>query len=448
MYYGPTAACIITSPNADRWWALHASATPAPGSKIFKVYPFLTGVTVTIDRQLTSVLQVTIDAPFEEGIAMLSEDAGGASPFNTNNLIKVRIGYSDMNLWTPWYYGQLANGGDGLTIGPEGVSGTVSAKMNNWQMSYISLNTPQVNNAREFLQVIADGMGMTLEVGPQALVILSRETDIGKGLTWLSFTKTNMEVLQSLCAKRGLVCTSVFKDDGAPDVLKVYAAAEIANGAAMAGKKRNMYVMRGQFSPQTQQYPILSWGPDESLANWFGSTARGSNAGLSMAGINKFTGNPVALDVMPYDEPVPLAGGKVTAKGAAQDRSSGEKKLDVKASAQMKPDLATAPVNEASDAQATEDLKQQGTSKMTDGNQAAQATLRTIGVPDQDVLELIEVRGLCPRFDGPYEVWTVTHTFTPGSYEMEMKVQRTGTLASDEPVQQGTVGGTVPPNPY
>ena len=458
MYYGPSAACIIMSPNMDKKWALHAAQAVAP-SNVEKVYPFLTGVTVTIDAKLVSAIQVTIDAPFEEGIAMLSEDAGGASPFNTNNLIKVRMGYSDMNLWTPWWYGQLNAGGDGLTIGPEGVSGTVSAQMRNWQSGYVAENAGAVAaTTKEFLQRIADGMGMKLEVGPVALQTLDKVDSVRNGQPWASYAKTNMEVLQSICTSRGMYCTPVYADDGAPDRLRIYSNSEVSNGDAMAGKKRNMYVMRGQFSPQTQQYPILSWGPEEGMASWFGTTARGSNAGIGMRGVNKYTGSIAQIDVNPYDSEEPIAVGKATAKGKAQDRSHGQKKLDVATSDLVKfigpgggmltPEVYSVPMAAPDDAQAAEDGKQQGVAKMTDGMQAQQATLKSLGVPDQDVLELIEVRGLSPRYDGPYKVMGATHTFAPGSYDMDLKVIRTGTLGSDEPVQKGTVGGQVPPNPY
>lgn len=455
-YYGPTAACIIVSPNMDRQWAFHSAATPLPESKTYRVYPFLTGVTVTIDAQLVSAIQVTIDAPFDEGIIMLSEDDGGVSPFNTNNLIKVKIGYGDMNLWTPWYYGQLKEGGDGLSIGPEGVNGTVSAHMNNWQGSYVAENAgATADTAKAFVQKIADGMGMTLEIGSMALEVLARVDAVRNGQPWGSFAKTNMEVLQSVCASRGLLCTPTFQEDGKPDVLRIYSNAEVSNGGAMAGKKRNTYIMRGQFSPQTQQYPILSWGPDPSLASWLGSTARGSNSGIGMRSINKFTGNIVQLDVNPYDSEEPLGVGKATQKAKAQDRSYKGKKLDVATSDLVKfigpggglltPEIYSVPVATPDDGQAADDMKQQGVAKMTDGAQAQMATLKTLGVPDQAAFDVINVRGLSPRYDGPYKIMGLTHTFAPGSYEMDLKVMRTGTLGSDEPEQKGTVGGQVPP---
>jgi hypothetical protein len=439
----------------DRQWAFHAAATPVPSQNTYKVYPFLTGVTVTLDAMLVSAIQVSIDSPFEEGIVMLSEDDGGASPFNTGNLIKVKIGYGEMNLWTPWYYGMLSEGGDGLSIGPEGVSGTVSAHMNNWQSGYVAENAGATSDtAKAFLQKIADGMGMTMEIGPMALTVLAQVDAVRNNQPWASFAKTNMEVLQSVCASRGLICTPTFQDDGKPDVLKIFSNAEVSRGDAMAGKKRNMYVMRGAFSPQSQQYPILSWGPDPSLASWLGSTVRSSNAGIGMRGLNKMTGSVVQLDVNPYDSEEPIVG-KATRKAKAQDRSYKGKKLDSAVSNLVKfigpggglltPEIYSVPVSVVDDGQAAADMKQQGVSKMTSGNQAQMATLKSLGVPDQNVLELIEVRGLSPRYDGPYKVMGATHTFAPGSYEMDLKVVRAGTMGSDEPEQKGTVGGQVPP---
>lgn len=442
----------------DMKWALHAAQAVAP-SNVEKVYPFLTGVTVTIDAQLVSALQVTIDAPFEEGIKMLSEDAGGASPFNTNNLIKVRIGYSDMNLWTPWYYGQLNEGGNGLTLGPEGVSGTVSAQMRNWQSGYTPENSASVaNTPYDLLKQVTDSMGMTLEIGPGALEVFKRVAANNPKKVWGSLGKGNMEVVRTICTAWGLLCTPSFKDDGAPDKLRVFSNAEVSNGSVMAGKPRNRYVMRGQFSPQTQLYPILSWGPDASLASWLGSTPHASNAGVGVRGINKMTGNIVQVDVNPYDSEEPLGVGKATAKAKAQDRSYGQKRLDTATSdlakfigpggGMLTPELLALPMEAPDDALAADDAKQQGAAKMADGAQAQQATLKTIGVPDQEVLELIDVYGCSPRFDGPYKVMGVTHTFAPGSYDMDLKVLRTGTFGSDEPVQKGTVGGQIPPNPY
>jgi hypothetical protein len=434
----------------DRQWALHAAATPLPDSKTYKVYPYLTGVTVTINRDLVSALQITVDAPFEEGIKMLSEDAGGSSPFNTNNLIKVRIGYGEMNLWTPWYYGQLNAGGDGLTIGPEGVSGTVSAQMRNWQSGYVLENeSSSAATAKELLQQIADSIGMTLKIEPMALAILDDAATLMKGQTIEAlFGKTTLEGLQAICRANGLYCTASYKYDGAPDTLRIASNVDVSKGGTMAGKPRNKYVMRGLFQPNDHQYPILSWGPDPGMASWFGTTARGGNAGVGVRSVNKYTGNPVELDANPYDNPSPLAVGKTPHKNKAQNRSHKGKKLDVETKpGQATPELYSVPTSAKDDGQAKEDMKQQGTAKQTAGMQAQQATLKSLGVPDQDVLELIDVYGLSPRYDGPYEVMEVTHTFAPGSYEMDMKLLRMGTLASDEPEQKGTAGGVVPPSP-
>lgn len=459
MFFAPAGQCVIVSPSRDVQWGLHASARAgeAQDALLSYVYPYLTGITVTINAQLVSAFQVTFDAPYDEGIRMLSEDINGTSPFNVGNLIKARIGYADSNEWTPWYYGMLNQGGDGVTITPEGVSGTISAIMHTWGQDYVPENAAQAaTTPRQLLEKIVTSMGWTLEVGPGAEEVFKRVQATRNDFAWQALTKTNMETIRRICTVWGLQCAPTFQADGKPDKLRVFSTAETDRGDAMAGKPRNTYTMRGKFSPSERMYPILTWGPEAGMAAWLGATVRASNSGVGVRAINKRTGNVVRVECSPRDVMQPLFPSAKNAKGYAEAIVAWEnKRLDLGANpigrfvgpggGLLTPEVYAPPVPPAKDdGTAAADMEAQGVAKMGDGNQAQIATLSTLGVPSQEVFDVVNVRGLSPRYDGPYTVREVTHKWAANSYDMDLKVQRSGAYRPEDPAATATAGGQVP----
>ncbi len=136
--------------------------------------------------------------------------------------------------------------------------------------------------------------------------------------------------------------------------------------------------------------------------------------------------------------------GTSTAKGPSQDTTTAEgAALDKKTvPGQSTPMQDVAPVPDG--AVPAEAARANATSRMTDGAQAQMATLTTLGIPDQFPFDVIDVYGLSPRYDGPYEVIGITHRWSAGSYESELKVQRHGAFQTDEATKAQTAGGQIP----
>lgn len=449
MYYAPSGQCEIVSPNQAKTWRLAAANAVVGASATTGVYPFLTGITVGVEREKITAFQATIDAPYEEGFRMLYEDSGGTSPFNQGNLIRVRVGYADMNLWTPWYQGMLSQGGDGITITPEGVSGTVSAQQQTWCDKYTSLNQQSwAPTPLELLQKLGARMGRVLDITPGAQAVLDAAPSTFGRRAWGAFGSDNTEAFANTCRFLGLTW-GIFEDDamtfgaGMKNTVVIAARAEVARGEVMGGRLRNAYVMRGQFNPQQRQYPILSWGPEEGLASWLGSTVSPSNSGMGYAGVDKRSGKVVS-GVVPPLESADAIYGEATAKGAAQDTAAaGGGHLDTAlVEGQDAPMQHTMPVPDGSVADVA--VRTQAATRMTQGNQAQMATLKSLGVPDQFPFDVIDVYGCTPRYDGPYEVIGITHAWAAASYESDLKVQRHGAFQTDEAQKSQTAGGQMP----
>jgi hypothetical protein len=449
MYFAPGGECEIVSPNSGITWRIAGGAAVKGPSATTKVYPFMTAITVGVEREKITAFQVTIDAPHDEGIRMLYEDSGGGSPFNVKNLIRVRVGYADMNLWTPWYQGMLQQGGDGIEITPEGVGGTLSAQQHTWCDAYTSINQRSwAPTPLELMQKIAESMGRTLDITPGAMQVLLAAPGIYGRRAWGMFAKDNTAAFGAVCRFLGLTW-GIFEDDamtfgsGMKNTIVVAARAEASRGEVMGGRERNAFVMRGQFNPQQRQFPILKFGPDEGMATWLGSTVSPDNSGASFAGVDKRTGKTVTGVVAPLESADAIYGAS-SAKGPAQDTTSADgAKLD-KATVpnESTPVQYVAPVPDGSVPEVS--ARAQAVTNVTQGAQAQMATLTSLGIPDQFPFDVIDVYGLSPRYDGPYEVIGITHRWSAGSYESDLKIQRHGAFQTDEATKAQTSGGQIP----
>ena len=448
MYYHPMGLCEIWSVDKTYKWKFHAPAAFAPPEENVVVYPYLTGITVTQELKSIPAFEITLDAPYEDGIKMLENDSNGSSPFNVQNLVRVAIGYPSMNMWTPWYYGMLASGGQGLQITPEGVNGTVSVQQANWQDEHVAAgNSGWASSAEEMVDKLVSLMGAESVISPAASDAFAAKTAHHPNQPWCTHGKTNMEALTHLCALCGVTMTPHnTNDSGQQAVISFTAEYEISDYGRSEELTENTYIMRGIFNPAENIYPILSWGPEDSVASWLGSKPANTNEGVTSSAINPVTGKIVSVDVGPGEADTPAFGDQ-SEKGPAQDRTTADGKVVDKAvdgSTALTAYLSTPASSDAPDSGCEGDLRSKAKMQMNQGNMVAIGTISTLGVPHQGIKKKINVLGCSARYNGPYITHAVTHRWSPGTYDSDLKVLRQGTFGTDESTKASMIVEQLP----
>jgi hypothetical protein len=428
--------CQIVSTLQQRVWKLHAPALFAAPEANVTVYPYLTGINVTVEQEAITSFQVTFDAPYEEGIKMLYEDSNGLSAFNASNVIMVCMGYPSDNLWTPWYYGILNKGGEGIEITSEGVKGTISAQQCPWQDYYVMLgNRTWKTSMEEMVRELVSFLQGNVVISEQARKRMTTYDANRNGEEYSTFNKGAIEALQDMARQADIQLTQHSSThEGEPTTYELTAPYEETTFGRQEEQVRHKYIMRGGFKPQENEYPILSWGPEAGIASWLGSRPESTNAGLFAAAINPKTGKMVSSTVTPEMLGTPSYG-NYPEKGKPQTKQlESGKVLDTTTDGTTAvPAFMSAPGrSNADDGAVQNDLKAKATARMTQGNLTQISTITTLGVPTQGLWKKISVLGCSPRYDGPYMVQGVTHRWGPGLFESELKVIRWGTFETDE----------------
>lgn len=411
-------------------------------------YPFMSSITVAVEKELITTFQIGFEAPYEEGIALMNESPG---PFDVGNMVKARIGYSDMNLFTPWYKGMLQQGGEGLTVEPDGLSGSVTAQVVTDQAFYHDIGgqapfDPGYKDPKVTLEKVCEQIGMKLVLlsgGTAALtdVLLSWGDGTGHHKPWKPLGKTWMEMLKYICDKAA--CSWWIGDKDGEDVIYVDSKSAISSGKSSKEVNPNPprnFVMRGKFDPAANQWPIISFGPDPSLASWVGDTPSPARHGGSTAFYDEF-GKLNHIEV-PALESVDAVYGKKPAgkpKNKVVDKKQMNKELE-------KGKTETEYLSQPGAPSGADGAKRDVANRGSMGNPAAMANIETLGIPDLFPFELANVYGCSKRFDGPYNIQGYTHTFSASTFNTTVKVLRHGEmfLSPDTP-ESTSKGGTVPP---
>lgn len=376
-------------------------------------FPFLTGVSVTLRFADVPTIEFSIDAPYEEGIRMLN-----STMFHVGNTVEVVVGYVGGPL-SQRFYGILQEGGMGLQINPDGVSGSVKANPLGRQAFYESTfggrPVPATDTIRDAL---VQAGGFKVIFTPDAEARLDQINAQGGRPIWYDGIHTRWSLFQRMIEQTGCAyeLTRDFDDDGKPTVL-VSTREEI-----QAAAPRRRLVMRGAFDLHNGQYPMISYSPQEhiKLFTW----ARDPKAaGVAGSTINE-AGEVVTVFQRPSDSE--MQGGKEenpAPYGDPEAKSSplgdGEVEIDAPASP-FEGKRNSVPMLVEIDGKAHRAaIERMLRSYVDEGreNDAIKASIVTVGIPDLKPGEIVEVDGVGAFFNGKYTVKEVVHTVHPGSYE-------------------------------
>lgn len=214
-------------------------------------FPFLSSVQITRTFQALTRITIGIDAPFDNGIAML--DSG---MFSVNNTVAVRIGWTNGSM-SPLFVGILSQGGIGLDLSPDGLSGSITAQPLGKQQFYAIVH--KGGSALECLRKTASRAGLELVFADQ-----EAQDSIEEFSNVLNGTLGIWETIQYICVLAN--CTfEVIVGDSGKLTIQFQSKPKVSKA-----KPSYRFVMRGSFDADQNQYPVMSYSPQgESPANWF-----------------------------------------------------------------------------------------------------------------------------------------------------------------------------------
>jgi hypothetical protein len=414
---------IIDMDKKDRVWDLTSPYTP-----------WVNSVSIVWNgAMVVNSISIGIDVPYDYAIELLGPD----SPFKQKNVVRARIGYAT-GQWTEWAYGTLSSGGYGLAMSPDGMSGSlnitqIAMKPGGYTLSKDML-IKAANNAEFLVKSIADSLGYEVKISTDASEHLKKWELTGKDKESYKTKedyiggfagKDMLGALKSICQMAG--CTFFYQVEKNKQYINFHTLKDISNGLLMSDiTEMNHYVIRGILDESRNQYPLYSFTPDSGYDaySWtVQDTAAAS--GVEAVGQSKETGEDIATTVKPEDT-------DVAQDGVVNSKKPEDIGIDTELYAKVFADIykqdgrpatfMSCPVMPGGE----EMFKQMATNFGRAGNAGLIMDINTIGIPWEKTGNLIQVHGAGFLYDDTYRVEKVTHSWTPGVWDMTLNVKRQG----------------------
>lgn len=426
-FLDPVAQVVIRDHESGEQWNLGS-----PG------FPFLTSLTLTFDANMTStIITVGIDMPYDYSIRMLDSNT---TVFKKNNQIKARIGYASGG-WLDWVYGTMTNGGKGLSIGPEGLTGSFEADVTPVKASGYTLSKDVMfesgEDIQKLLSSICRNLGREAVFSPGVKGNIENYFDkiAAEHVGWEGeyaisgiADKSAFDAMKYVCEEY-LDCKFMETIKSAKKYTVFYTDKEMVTGILRdyngntSDGTINKYVIRGILDPDRNQYPCFSFSPvsgDETT--WIAGTSAGS--GVNAYGVDKEAGETVSTDIAPEDQPEAMVG-KVENTTPQDIRSSDSTgsfvadafKNDGKYGTYMSMPVFPGGMNV---------FKGQAARFQRQGNPGIRMRIDTLGIPEERVGNICEVFGAGRLYNDLYYIDNIVHSWNPGSWSMGVNVHRWG----------------------
>lgn len=382
--------------------------------------PFLTGLSITMENNSVSSLSISLDFPYLKGIEVMNSNL-----FAFGNFVAVRFGYSDLGMMSPWFFGELAEGGRGLEISGAGLSGTINASTYGRAFLRLADMPKKAILPEELLINAASKIGYALEIAPDA-----KQKLIKKLHTW-DGPLSNFGLIKQLCLTYALTFWFGLKESGAQSIPTLF----IRSGKDLtSGVPVRKYVINGKFDPSKNVWPLLNYGPTDDKNAWNGRFPDASAAGVSAVYYDEDTGKVVTRSARPED--LDIAVSKYLETTSPVDVSNNGLMSDSKLASGEMVMIDTTPVkvDEGKSAAVAAEVDQAASDTVMAGSAAQEALLTTIGSPFEMPGNMVLVCGCSDMFDGSYLVRSVTHTIGPGAFDTSIKVYSRGVVGKAGPL--------------
>lgn len=407
--------------------------------------PFLTSVQIVyVMTDTNPKLSVGVDVPYEFAIPML--DIIESTPFKQHNLVKARIGYAS-GKFLPWVAGYLPNGGKGLSMDANGLTGTLEIGIDSTKTIGYTVTKDVLAesgyDAVKLLTGLARLLGNEISVTDAASANLNawkllkpnkvsyqNAVDFYGGLA----NKGIWDAIKEVCLKNNVK----FYIQGDRGTLQIFTENDKFQ-QKLEDSVVNKYVLRGILNPENRQYPCYGFTPAEDATNWVSKGPTASASGVDASGIDTETGEDVSKTLDPKEQEEPIDG-RLNATAPQDirysDKTVGEKVADIAKTDGKKGTYMSGPVMPGG----SDIFYSQARRFQTQGNPGLDLEIQTIGHADEYVGRLCELWGCGALFNDRYFIQGITHSYEGGAWNMTLNCHRRGWKAVTGEKQE-TAGG-------
>lgn len=396
--------------------------------------PFLTSVAIEFSGTMVlSSFSIGINVPYEYAIQMGDADT---TPFKKGNLVKARIGYASGG-WIQWVHGFMQNGGKGLSMSADGLSGTIELTID--PVKAVSYSVPKNIlveagfDAVKLVTLLGGFLGDEVEVTAGAAGNMNawklvkpkrlsyKETrDFYGGLEGIGI----WDAIKKICEENDCKFHIVMRQS--KKTLIVYTESDLMNGIVSdKNDVMNKYVIRGILDPSNNQYPCYRFSPTDDSTTWIAGDASPAASGIDAAGIDVDSGEDIESVLKPEDQLEPQDG-KLTHTSPqdikTSDPTTGEVIGDSVKDDGSQGTFMSGPILPGG----VSIFENQARKFQRQGNPGLKLSVFTIGHPDEQIGSHIQLWGAAALFNGTYCIETMQHTWSPGLWEMTLNVYRRG----------------------
>lgn len=411
-------------------------------------FPFLTSVTIKQDLEMTIAgMTIGVEIPYEYAIRWTDPRN---TPFKMKNTVYARIGYA-YGGWTEWVQGILNDGGKGLTMTPDGLTGALTATWISTKPAGYTVPKDVLKSGGDSFEntfkEIAKIVGFDVEFTENSLGILSStETNTDSSVSFVNSEKFKSELssmgmwdaLKHICKTNDL--KFYVKRESNRSFIVVYSDKDSTTGELgnKEGVKRK-YVVRGVLDESIDQYPCFSFTPSSDDSTWVPRTATVAASGVDAYGISSETGEDVRKTVRPEDQEHAIDGkieNDIPSDIRVYDQVHGEFVADALKNDTRQGTYMSAPILPGG----KNVFIQQAFRYQRQGTPGLRMELATIGIPEEEVGNHCFLQGATSLFNDEYYIEGITHMWTPGNWDMMLNVHRWG-IKGTPGAQKETLGG-------
>lgn len=402
------AVCTITVYIGDKANATEHAVRIGPGS----AYPFITGVTIERKQGLINQITLSVDAPFEEGRALLNGPL-----FYTGNIIEVTIRYPDDDKAILKATAVVIKGGIGITLTPNGISGTISA-----EQAPVMARRTKPTPAAEAEPTFTWLEGLVLECGYTALEASEKTVGVINRISRPApEVAPLLDQFENFCTDNNLswwadaeIGAITVLDEEDVDKGLVTRVFVMRNSFIDTGYLSKYGFLDGKLGSNPRAYPIISYSPEINAGFFVNREAiKTIRTGIKADGTR---------EVESHDETT--AGVKKTSK--SEDGAAGSEDIaadGIKTVKQFEENEAAEVVSlyyPEHDDRSPEDKRH--IRAVQNRARAYGANLNTFGIPDIEPNEIIAVVGLGDLLDGLFVVNQITQTWSAGALETSIAI--------------------------
>lgn len=375
-------------------------------------FPFVTGVTVIKKQAYTSQITLSIEAPFHEGREILN-----GPMLYTGNILEVTMRYPDDDKAVLTARSTIFKGGIGLTLTPNGISGTITAEGKAQTARYIKpIVAADTEPTFDWLRRVVIESDFTNLIATERVIKSINETNYV-----CNDKRAVFDMFEDFCVMNDLVWIEnpdtfeiTILDDEEIDKDKVKRVFVMRNSFIDTGYLSKYGFLSGATLPNPRVYPIVSFSPELSAGFFTNKEAvKVIRTGIRRDGTR---------EIEEKDE------NSVSVKRTTKSEDGAVGAEDIKAGART----TVAVLTEGQAAEITHLAHPESDDRKGDDDRhtrsvhrrlmAYNANLTTFGIPELEPAERVAVVGLGDLLDGIFVVQDVTQTWSAGKIETSMSI--------------------------